>query len=88
MLTLNALPFSTGRATYRDFDPENPSRKRGFDVRVVLPDNSGGSLYALVCHRSWDGHFLLWPVRTIVGISRRPVNTPRRAQRNAQKPVQ
>lgn len=48
MLTLNAIPFTTGRATYRDFDPENPPRKRGFYVRVMLPDNSGGSLYALI----------------------------------------
>ena len=48
MLTLNAMPCTTGRATYRDFEPENLSRKRGFYVRVVLPDNSGVSLYALI----------------------------------------
>ena len=42
------MPFTTGQATYRDFDPESPLRKRGLYVRVVLPDSSGASLYALI----------------------------------------
>ena len=48
MLTLNTMPFTSGQATYRDFDPENSSRKRGLYVRVVLPDSSDASLYALI----------------------------------------
>jgi len=48
MLTLNTMPFTTGQATYRDFDPENSLRKRGLYVRVVLPDSSDASLYALI----------------------------------------
>src|SRR5262245_19308170 len=48
MLILNAIPFTTGQATYRDFDPESPSRKRKLYVRIILPDSSGASLYALI----------------------------------------
>jgi len=48
MLMLNTLPFTTGQATYRDFDPESPSRKRGLYVRVMLPDSAGASVYALI----------------------------------------
>ena len=48
MLMLNTMPFTTGQATYRDFHPEDPSRKRGLYVRVVLPDSSDTSLYALI----------------------------------------
>ena len=48
MLILNAIPFTTGQATYRDFDPGISSRKRGLYVRVILPDISGASLYALI----------------------------------------
>jgi len=48
MLTLNAIPFTTGRATYRDFDPENASRKQGFYVRVAFPGSARGGVYALV----------------------------------------
>ena len=48
MLTLNTMPSTTGQATYRDFDPENSLRKRGLYVRVVLPDSSDASLYALI----------------------------------------
>jgi len=48
MLTLNGIPFTTGWATYRDFDPENRSRKQGFYVQVAFPGSSGGSLYAFI----------------------------------------
>src|SRR5574341_1437808 len=48
MLTLNATPFTTGQATYRDFDPEDSSRKQGFYVQVAFPDSPGRSWYALV----------------------------------------
>ena len=48
MLTLNAIPFSTGWATYRDFDPEDRLRKQGFYVQVAFPGSTSGSLYALL----------------------------------------
>src|SRR5262245_4466753 len=48
MLTLNTRPFSTGWATYRDFDPEDRLRKQGFYVQVAFPGSTGGSLYALL----------------------------------------
>ncbi len=48
MLTLNGIPFTTGWATSRDFDPENRSRKQGFYVQVAFPGNAGGSLYAFI----------------------------------------
>lgn len=46
MLMLNTMPFSTGRATYRDFDPEDRLRKQGFYVQVAFPGSTIGSLYA------------------------------------------
>src|SRR5438874_13460579 len=48
ILTLNAAPFTTGQATYRDFDPENRSRKQGFYVQVAFPGSIGRDWYALV----------------------------------------
>ena len=48
MLTLNGIPFTTGWATYRDFDPANRTRKQGFYVQVAFPGNTGGSLYAFI----------------------------------------
>jgi predicted aspartyl protease len=48
MLTLNAMPFSTGWATHRDFDPEDRLRKQGCSVQVAFPGSTGGSLYALL----------------------------------------
>ena len=48
MLTLNGIPFTTGRATYRDLDPENTSRQNAIYVQLVLPIHTGISVYALV----------------------------------------
>ena len=48
MLTLNGAPFTTSRATYRDFDPENVSRQTAIYVQVILPIHTGVSVYALV----------------------------------------
>jgi len=48
MLTLNGIPFTTGRATYRDLHPENVSGKSAIYIQVVLPINTGVSLYAIV----------------------------------------
>ena len=48
MLTLNGMSFTTSRATYRDFDPENLSRQTAIYVQVLLPLHPGVTVYALV----------------------------------------
>ena len=48
MLTLNGIPFTTGRATYRDLHPTNVSGKSAIYVQVVLPIQPGVSFYAMV----------------------------------------
>ena|SRR5713226_8758595 len=48
MLTLNGIPFTTGRATYRDLHPESVSGKSAIYVQVVLPIHIGMSFYAIV----------------------------------------
>jgi hypothetical protein len=48
MLTLNGVPFTTGRATYRDFNREHVSSKTAIYVQVVLPIHTGISVYAVV----------------------------------------
>ena len=48
MLTLNGIPFTTGRAAYRDLDPQHVSGKSAIYVQVVLPIHVGTSFYAIV----------------------------------------
>ena len=48
MLTLNGIPFTTGRATYRDLHPTNVSGTSAIYVQVVLPIQPGVSFYAMV----------------------------------------
>ncbi len=48
MLSLNGIPFTTGRATYRDLHPESVSGKSAIYVQVVLPIHIGMSFYAIV----------------------------------------
>ena len=48
MLSLNGIPFTTGRATYRDLPPQHMSRKSAIYVQVVLPMPVGTSFYAIV----------------------------------------
>jgi hypothetical protein len=48
VLTLNGMPFTSGQTTYYDLDPTDASRKSAIYVQVVLPIDSGISLYAPV----------------------------------------
>jgi predicted aspartyl protease len=48
MPTLNGIPFTTGRATYRDVHPHSRSTKSAIYVQVALPIDPGISLYAIL----------------------------------------